>query len=214
MVAFSLLRSAHRRLPGCPGVEGDSGDTGNLEAWSGFFLVPVALASLSLLQEGPYQGVHNVRLVLLQPVASPGDDVETEVVADVEAARLGHFLLQERVPLPPQQQHRRPNVVLAQRERTVGKKVLEFLTFFKFSCIRFHFPQWKTFFLPKTSLTFTNDVPLSILNILPVVTLTVALTLGVPSCFLRLLLLGLFHAICGSYFNQRNADRSYHLSVN
>lgn len=92
-----------------------------VEARSGL-LVPVALASLALLQEGPYQGVHNVRLVLLQPVASPRDDVETEVVADVEAARLGHLLLQEGVPLPPQQQHRRPDVVLAQRERAVGGK--------------------------------------------------------------------------------------------
>lgn len=79
-------------------------------------LVPVAFASLSLLEEGPYEGVYNVRLVLLQPVARPGDDVQAEVVPDVQAACLGHFLLQEGVPLPPQQQHRRPDVVLAQRE--------------------------------------------------------------------------------------------------
>lgn len=130
MVAFSLLRLDHSHLPGCPGVDGDSGP-GYLETWSGFFLVPVALASLSLLQEGPNQSVHNVRLVLLQPVACPGDDVETEVVADVEAAGLGHLLLQESVPLPPQQQHRRPNVVLAQREGTVGTKALKYLAFFK-----------------------------------------------------------------------------------
>lgn len=68
--------------------------TVGLEAWEPGVdcLVPVALASFSLLQEGPYQRVHNVRLVLLQPVARPRDDVETEVVADVEAARLGHLL--------------------------------------------------------------------------------------------------------------------------
>lgn len=77
-------------------------------------LVPVAFASLSLLEEGPYEGVHNIRLVLLQPVAGPGDDVETEVIPDVEAACFGHFLLQEGVPLAPQQQHRRPDVILAQ----------------------------------------------------------------------------------------------------
>lgn len=86
-----------------------------------WILVPVALASLSLLEEGPYQGVYNVRLVLLQPVARPGDDIEAEVVADVEAAGLGHLLLQEGIPLPPQQQHRRPDVVLAQRQGAAGK---------------------------------------------------------------------------------------------
>lgn len=111
--------------------------TVDLDAWKPavVFLVPVALAPLSLLQEGPYQGVYNVRLVLLQPVACPGDDVETEVVADVEAARFGHLLLQEGVPLPPQQQHRRADVVLAQREGAVGKNgifnVFSWLIFFK-----------------------------------------------------------------------------------
>lgn len=77
-------------------------------------LVPVAFASLSLLEEGPYEGVHNVRLVLLQPVTGSGDDVQTEVIPDVQAACFGHFLLQEGVSLAPQQQHRRPDVVLAQ----------------------------------------------------------------------------------------------------
>lgn len=77
-------------------------------------LVPVAFTSLSLLEEGPYEGVHNVRLVLLQPMAGPGDDVEAEMITDVEPARFGHFLLQEGVPLAPQQEHRRPDVILAQ----------------------------------------------------------------------------------------------------
>lgn len=212
-----------------------------------FFLVPVALASLSLLQEGPYQGVYNVRLVLLQPVACPGDDVETEVVADVEAARFGHLLLQEGVPLPPQQQHRRADVVLAQREGAVGKNgifnAFSWLIFLKkdsngrqklaswhmkaksvFSAMKlvkknlqdtysgiwpdqslssqyqfFTAHNRKSFLLPKTSLTFTNDVHSS--NILPVMSLTVALRLEVPSCFLWL-----FRAICGDYLHQRNAD--------
>lgn len=79
-------------------------------------LVPVAFMTLSLLEEGPYEGVDNVRLVLLQPVAGPRNDVETEMVPDVEAARLGHFLLQEGVTLSPQQQHWRPDVILAQGE--------------------------------------------------------------------------------------------------
>lgn len=86
-------------------------------------LVPVAFASLSLLQEGPYEGVDNVGLVLLQPVAGPGYDIETEVISDVEAARLGHLLLQECVPLSPQQQHRRPDVLVAQRERAGDKQI-------------------------------------------------------------------------------------------
>lgn len=86
------------------------------------FLVPVAFASLALLEEGPYEGVHNVGLVLLQPVAGPGDDVETEVIPDVDAARLGHLLLQEGVPLAPQQQHRGPDVVVAQGEGAAGGK--------------------------------------------------------------------------------------------
>lgn len=79
-------------------------------------LVPVSFAPLSLLQEGPYEGVHNVGLVLLQPVAGPRDDVETEVVPDVQAAGLRHLLLQEGVPFSPQQQHRRPDMFMAQGE--------------------------------------------------------------------------------------------------
>lgn len=79
-------------------------------------LVPVAFASLSLLEEGPYEGVDNIGLVLLQPVAGPRNDVETEMIPDVEAACLGHFLLQEGVPLAPQQQHWGPDVILAQGE--------------------------------------------------------------------------------------------------
>lgn len=79
-------------------------------------LVPVTFASLSLLQEGPYEGVHDVGLVLLQPVAGPRNDVETEVVPNVQAAGFSHLLLQERVPFPPQQQHWRPDVSVAQGE--------------------------------------------------------------------------------------------------
>lgn len=79
-------------------------------------LVPVAFTSLSFFEEGPNEGVHNVRLVLLQPVAGPRNDVETEMIPDVQAAGLGHFLLQEGVALAPQQQHRRPDVILAQGE--------------------------------------------------------------------------------------------------
>lgn len=85
-------------------------------------LVPVAFASLSLLQEGPYEGVDNVRLVLLQPVAGPRDDVETEMIPDVESACLGHFLLQEGIPLTPQQQHWRPDMILAQGEGAERRK--------------------------------------------------------------------------------------------
>lgn len=62
---------------------------------------PVVFAPLPLLKESPYECVDDVGLVLLQPVAGSGDDVEAEVVADVEAAGLGHVLLQERVLLPP-----------------------------------------------------------------------------------------------------------------
>lgn len=79
-------------------------------------LVPVAFASLSLLQEGPYESVDDVGLVLLQPVARSRNDIETEVVPDVETAGLGHFLLQEGVALAPEQQHGRPDVVVAQGE--------------------------------------------------------------------------------------------------
>lgn len=63
-------------------------------------------------------------------MARPGDDVETEVVTDVEAAHLGHLLLQEGVLLPPQQQYRGPNVLLTQWERAAGQKnLLIFLAF-------------------------------------------------------------------------------------
>lgn len=79
-------------------------------------LVPVAFTSLSLLQKGPYEGVDNIRLVLLKPVAGPRNNVETEMIPDVEAAGLSHFLFQERITLSPQQQHRRPDMIVAQRE--------------------------------------------------------------------------------------------------
>lgn len=79
-------------------------------------LVPVALTSFSLLEEGPYEGVYNVRLVLLQPVTGPRNDVETEMIPDVKSACLGHLLLQEGVSLTPQQQDWRSDVVLAQRQ--------------------------------------------------------------------------------------------------
>lgn len=85
-------------------------------------LVPVAFTCLTLLEEGPYEGVDDVGLVLLQPVAGSRDDVETEMIPDVEAAGLGHLLLQEGVPLPPQQQHRRPDVVMAQGQGAVETK--------------------------------------------------------------------------------------------
>lgn len=94
-------------------------------------LVPVAFTSLSLLEEGPYEGVHDIGLVLLQPVAGSRNDVETEMVSDVEAARLGHFLLQERVALAPQQQHRGPDVILAQGEGAEDRKRKELC------CLRF-----------------------------------------------------------------------------
>lgn len=84
-------------------------------------LVPVAFASLSLLEEGPYEGVNDVWLVLLQPVAGPRNNVETEMIPDVEATCLCHLLLQEGVPLTPQQQHRRPDKILAQGERAKGR---------------------------------------------------------------------------------------------
>ena len=128
MIALSLCRlvsQAYSRLPGVASEtrvgEGKKEGGGVLEEASlCVILVPVAFASLALLQEGPYEGVHNVGLVLLQPVAGPGDDVETEVIPDVDAARLGHLLLQEGVPLAPQQQHRGPDVVVAQGERAAG----------------------------------------------------------------------------------------------
>lgn len=77
-------------------------------------LVPVALTSFSLLEEGPYEGVYNVGLVLLQPVAGPRNNVETEMIPDVEAACLRHLLLQEGVSLPPEEQDRRSDMILAQ----------------------------------------------------------------------------------------------------
>lgn len=123
MIALSLCRlvsQAYSRLPGVASETGrgeeESGGVLEEASLCGVFLVPVAFASLALLEEGPYEGVHNVGLVLLQPVAGPGDDVETEVIPDVDAARLGHLLLQEGVPLAPQQQHRGPDVVVAQGE--------------------------------------------------------------------------------------------------
>lgn len=113
MIALSrcrLVSQAYSRLPGVASERGKGSAGGGLAV----DLVPVAFASLALLEEGPYEGVHNVRLVLLQPVTGPRDDVEAEMIPDVEAARLRHFLLQEGVPLTPQQQHRRPDVILAQ----------------------------------------------------------------------------------------------------
>lgn len=94
----------------CPAVAGQMGGS----ARENLTLVPVGLTSFSLLEEGPYEGVYNVRLVLLQPVTGPRDDVETEVIPDVEAACLGHLLLQEGVSLAPQQQDWRSDVILAQ----------------------------------------------------------------------------------------------------
>lgn len=77
-------------------------------------LVPVALACFSLLEEGPYEGVYNVRLVLLQPVTGPGNNVETEMISDVETASLSHLLLQEGISLAPQQQDWRSDVILTE----------------------------------------------------------------------------------------------------
>lgn len=115
---MSLGSQAYSRLPG---VASEGGRVGTGEAPTAD-LVPVAFASLSLLQEGPYEGVDNVRLVLLQPVAGPRDDVETEMIPDVEPACLGHFLLQEGIPLTPQQQHWRPDMILAQGEGAERRK--------------------------------------------------------------------------------------------
>lgn len=118
MIALSLcclVSQAYSRLPGVASEGGDKGGRGEGGGLS-VDLVPVAFASLPLLEEGPYEGVHDVRLVLLQPVTGSRDDVETEMIPDIEAACLRHFLLQEGVTLPPQQQHRRPDVVLAQGE--------------------------------------------------------------------------------------------------
>lgn len=43
------------------------------------------------------------------------------MIPDVEATCLCHLLLQEGVPLTPQQQHRRPDMILAQGERAKGR---------------------------------------------------------------------------------------------
>ena len=88
-------------------------------------LVPVAFASLSLFEEGPYEGVHDIGLVLLQPVTGPRYDVESEMVSDVESARLGHLLLQEGVSLAPQQQNWGPDVIMVQREGAKDRKTRE-----------------------------------------------------------------------------------------
>lgn len=96
-----LVSQAYSRLPGVAS-EKDKGRAGGGLAVD---LVPVAFTSLSLLEEGPYEGVHNIRLVLLQPMTGPRNNVETEMIPDVEATCLCHFLLQEGIPLTPQQQH-------------------------------------------------------------------------------------------------------------
>lgn len=111
MIAFSLCHGVHRHIPGVLLWQVRWGS-----ARESLTLVPVALTSFSLLEEGPYEGVYNVRLVLLQPVTGPGNYVETEMIPDVKAACLGHLLLQEGVSLAPQQQDWRSDVVLAQRQ--------------------------------------------------------------------------------------------------
>lgn len=116
MIALSLCCLVSQAYSRLPGVASERGTVEGTEEAPAVGLVPVAFASLSLLEKGPYEGVHNVRLVLLQPVTGSRDDVETEMVPDVEAAGFGHFLLQEGIPLTPQQQHWRPDVVVAQRE--------------------------------------------------------------------------------------------------
>lgn len=121
MIALSLCRLVHRHIPGFQVWQVRGGRVGAGEDPTAD-LIPVAFASLSLFQEGPYEGVDNVRLVLLQPVAGPRDDVETEVIPDVESACLGHFLLQEGIPLTPQQQHWRPDMILAQGEGAERRK--------------------------------------------------------------------------------------------
>lgn len=111
MIAFSLRHGVHRHIPGVLLEQVRWGS-----ARENLTLVPVALTSFSLLEEGPYEGVYNVRLVLLQPVTGPRNYVETEMIPDVESACLGHLLLQEGVSLAPQQQDWRSDVVLAQRQ--------------------------------------------------------------------------------------------------
>lgn len=111
MIAFSLCHGVHRHIPGVLLEKVRWGS-----ARENLTLVPVALTSFSLLEEGPYERVYNVRLVLLQPVTGPRNYVETEMIPDVESACLGHLLLQEGVSLAPQQQDWRSDVVLAQRQ--------------------------------------------------------------------------------------------------
>lgn len=122
MIAFSLCHGVHRHIPGVLLWQVRWGS-----ARENLTLVPVALTSFSLLEEGPYEGVYNVRLVLLQPVTGPRNNVETEMIPDVEAACLGHLLLQEGVSLAPQQQDWRSDVIRAQGQgakKTNKKKLL------------------------------------------------------------------------------------------
>lgn len=102
------------------GEEGSGREKGQSRV--GLRSVPVHFAALALLEEGPYEGVDDVGLVLLEPVTGPRDDVEAEVVADVDAAGLGHLLLQEGVTLPPQQQHWRPHIVVTERQEADDEK--------------------------------------------------------------------------------------------
>lgn len=103
---MSLCSQAYSR---CPAAAREMG-----QYWRRTHLVPVALTSFSLLEEGPYEGVYNVGLVLLQPMTGSRNNVETEMIPDVETAGLSHLLLQEGVSLTPQQQDWRSDMVLAQ----------------------------------------------------------------------------------------------------
>lgn len=118
MIAFSLRHGVHRHIPGVLlwQVRWES-------ARENLTLVPVALTSFSLLEEGPYKGVDDVRLVLLQPVTGPRNNVETEMIPDVEAASLGHLLFQEGVSFTPQQQDWRSDVILAQGQGTMKTNI-------------------------------------------------------------------------------------------
>lgn len=116
MIAFSLCHFVQRHIPDVLLWQVRWSSTGEE-----LTLVPVALTSFSLLEEGPYEGVYNVRLVLLQPVTGPRNNVETEMIPDVETAGLSHLLLQEGVSLAPQQQDWRSDVVLAQGQGAVKK---------------------------------------------------------------------------------------------
>ena len=86
--------------------------------------VPVVFASLAFLEESPHEGVDDIRLVLLQPEARPRNNVESKVIFDVQTARLGHFLLQEGIPLSPQQQNWSLDIILAEWEGTVERAPL------------------------------------------------------------------------------------------